>query len=72
MLAYKKGDPNEPEIFAKSHYNLYYQGSLRQLFEIDCIILWKKMSILNQIFRTVSGEKSQVMMSTSKHLRISQ
>ena len=30
------------KIFARSHYNLYYQRSLRQLFEIDCISFWKK------------------------------
>ena len=45
VLGYKKGDPNEPENFRQSHYNLCYQRSLRQLFEIDFVNLWKKMSI---------------------------
>ena len=40
VLAYKN-----QKIFVQSHYNLYYQRSLRPLFEIDCINLWKKMSV---------------------------
>ena len=30
------------KIFVRSHCNLYYQRSLRQLFEIDYINFWKK------------------------------
>ena len=55
MLAYRNVIRMDQKTFARSYHNLYYQRYLRQLLEINCINLLKKMAMLH----------------TSKHLRIS-
>ena len=67
----KKGDPDEPENFCPITLQPVLSKVFTSIIRNRLYQFLEKMSIQNQIFKRISGEKSQVVLSSSKHLHIS-
>ena len=67
----KKGDPDEPENFCPITLQPVLSKVFTSIIRNRLYQFLEKMSIQNQIFKRISGKKSEVVLSSSKHLRIS-
>ena len=67
----KKGDPDEPENFCPITLQPVLSKVFTSIIRNQLYQFLEKMSIQNQIFKRISGKKSEVVLSSSKHLRIS-
>ena len=67
----KKGDPDEPENFCPITLQPVLSKVFTSIIRNRLYQFLEKMSIQNQIFKRISGKKPEVVLSSSKHLRIS-